>query len=609
MALATKAKLRRYAPKGVRRGLMPQRNETDGDLPFRQVAQDLPTPCWISDSEGVITWVNQAWLDYTGKDPETLRREGLARLHDPLVLPKVREKWAQTKVAGEPAEMVFPLLGRDGAFRPFRTRVVPLRDSAGRVSRWFGTNTDISLEADALARASDLEAAARENEARLSLATEAAGVGVWEWRLDTNEMIYSPRAREICGFAPETALTYEMIVAATHPEDFPWTSMQAARALDPAIRDRSPYEYRIIRPSGEVRWVTASGEAVFQPRGDGQLAATRYVGTLIDVTERKLGEDAIRDSERRLQLALRAGRMAAWRIDAVGSIAPSPELNVLLGLPPEARPTFADISPNYLPGELEHIAATAEAARARGERHFEVEHRYRRADGQVRWFNLRAEALVAEDGAPDGMIGIATDVTERKADEERLQFLAREVDHRANNLMAVIESIVALSAGESAAELRLVLRGRVQALAKAHQLLASSRWTGAELRALVREELSPYGLGDAGSRLRVSGPEVVLRPATAQAIAMALHELATNAAKYGALSSAAGFVDVAWTAEPSGALVMRWTETDGPAVQPPQRQGLGLSVIQRAFETQSGGAATLDWRAEGLMAKFVLPQP
>lgn len=586
---------------------MTDNEQAECDLPFLQLARNLPTPCWISDAEGAIIWVNEAWLEYTGKDPQTLRREGLAVLHDPQVLPRVQEKWARTRAVGQPDEMVFPLRGRDGSLRPFLTRVAPLRDERGSITRWFGTNTDVSREAEAEVRAARWEAEVRDNETRLRLATDAAGVGIWEWRLDTNEMIYSKRAREICGFDADVPVTYEMVAAVTHPDDFPWTSAQAARALDPLLRDHSPYEYRIVRPSGEMRWVTACGEAVFEPAESGRPKATRYVGTLIDITERKLADEAIRASERRLQMALRAGRMAAWRVDGNGTIATSPELNALIGLPAEARPTLADLAANYLPGELERISTAIEAARNRGERHFEIEYRYRRADGEVRWFNMRAEALVNADGAPDGAIGIAVDITQRKSDEERLQFLAREVDHRANNLMAVIESVVALSSGDSTAELRSVLRGRVHALAKAHRLLADARWVGAELGALVREELLPYGLGSARTRLQVSGPEAVLSPASAQAVAMVIHELATNAAKHGALSTESGSVKVAWYVDSDHALRLSWTETGGPAARAPEHRGLGLSVILRTFSGHLGGAARLDWRPEGLAAEFVLP--
>jgi PAS domain S-box-containing protein len=486
---------------------------------------------------------------------------------------------------------------------------VPVRDESGKIWRWFGTNTDVSREAEAEARAHRIKETLSEKEARLSLATEAGGVGVWEWRLTTNEMVYSARAREICGFDVDAPVTYEMVAAVTHPEDFPQTSAQAARALDPMIRDRSSYDYRIVRPSGEVRWVTASGEAVFEPDSAGELRATRYVGTLIDVTEHRLSEDAIRESERQLQMALRAGRMAAWRIDTSGKIVPSPELNALIGLPADARPTMADLAENYFPGELDRIGAAASAARERGDRHFEIEYRYRRADGDVRWFNTRAEAQVSEDGKPDGLIGISMDITERKADEERLQFLAREVDHRANNLMTVVESIVALSRGQSADELRSVLRGRVHALARTHQLLADSRWSGAELRTLIDEELAPFSLGETPSRLKVSGPDVILSPATAQAVAMVVHELATNAAKHGALSKEYGSVEVSWSVDTGGEIRIRWMESGGPAVRPPERRGFGTSVIARALEGAPKGRAVLEWRPEGLVGEFVLINP
>ncbi|MGA0599246.1 PAS domain-containing protein [Caulobacter sp. KR2-114] len=516
-----------------------------------QLAEHLPMPCWISDGDGRIVWVNDAWLNYIGKDPDTLSREGLAIIHDPAVLPAVRRKWRETLAAGEADEMVFPLKGRDGAFRPFHTRVVPLRDAEGRIRRWFGTNIDVSREAEAELRASRTEATLRENEARLRLATNAAGVGVWEWRLDTGEMIYSPRAKEICGFDADASVTYEMVAAVTHPDDFPRTSAQAQRALDPAVREAAPYEYRIVRPDGDVRWVTAVGEAVFEADEAGKPVARRSVGVLIDITERKLADDAVRNSEQQLQMALRAGRMVAWRTETDGRLAPSRELKLLAGLPPDAKPTFASLSANYLPGELERIQLAADAARAKGQRFFEIEYRYRLPDGQVRWFNARAEAQVGEAGEPGGAIGVVMDITDRKEDEERLRFLAREVDHRANNLLAVVEGLVALSRGKDADELREVLRGRVHALARAHQLLAETRWEGAEVRRLVEEELSPYGLGDP-ARVRLEGSDRRLRPATAQALAMVLHELATNAVKYGALSTLHGRVEVSWQAGPDG---------------------------------------------------------
>ena len=585
----------------------PAQAEPGLDLPFRQLAQHLPTLCWISDADGAIVWVNDAWVAYTGKTVDDLASEGLAPLHDPQMWRQVRARWASTRAAGKPDEMIFPLRGRDGQLVPFLTRVVPLPDAEGVITRWFGTNTDISQQSAAEARARKSEAVLAESEARLRLATEAAGVGVWEWRLATNEMVYSARAKAICGFREDQPVSFEMVVAATHPQDYPRTSAQAKRALDPAIRDRSPYEYRVVRPTGEVRWVLAYGEALFEPDPQGVLVAVRYVGAMLDVTDRRRVEEAVAASERHLQLALRAGRMAVWDVDANGVLTASPEMNRLLGLPPDSKPGFATLMDNYLPGELERIRAAAAQARQRGEPHFEIEFRYRRDDGAIRWFNARAEARVAPNGRPAGVIGVVMDVTERKADEERLTFLAGEVDHRANNLMSVVQGTVALSQADNVAALRQVIVGRLHALAFAHQLLSNARWSGADLRRLVEEELLPFTLGDDGGCVRLAGPSVALDPQAAQGVAMALHELTTNAAKYGSLSSPVGRVEISWSIGDGNRLSLRWAESGGPAVEPPGRRGFGTSVIGRALGGSIGGGACLDWRPDGLVCELEFP--
>ena len=133
-----------------------------------------------------------------------------------------------------------------------------------------------------------------------------------------------------------------------------------------------------------------------------------------------------------------------------------------------------------------------------------------------------------------------------------------------------------------------------------------SRWTGAELHSLVKEELDAY-CGDGEVRARIDGPHLMMRPDIAQTVAVALHELATNAAKYGALSVADGYVQVEWSCAPDGRLVLRWTETGGPPVKPPTRQGFGTRVMDRMIRGQLKGEIRFDWRAEGLACEIVLP--
>ncbi|HEY8572345.1 PAS domain-containing protein [Phenylobacterium sp.] len=419
------------------------------ELPFRQLAQHLPTMCWISDAEGVITWVNDAWLAYTGMGPAELAGGGLASLHDPEVLPRVRAEWAQARAASQPVETTFPLRGRDGVLRPFLTRVVPLPDGEGRITRWFGTNTDISEQAEAEARARRSEASLKENLTRLRLATEAGGVGVWEWRLDTNEMVYSPEAKAICGFPQDGPVTYEMVAAATHPEDFPHTRAQAERALDPAIRDRTHYHYRIVRPSGEVRWVTASGEAVFEERTDG-VVATRYVGTLIDVTEQQRirqqleeSEARLRESEAQLRLATDAAEVGLWDVDPLSdTLFWPPRVKAMFGISPDAPVSMSDdFFPCLHPEDRDRVGAAYAAATDPEIRAlYDVEYRtIGKEDGVVRWVAAKGRALFNEAGECYRVIGTAMDVTERRRNE-------RAVLEQARSLQVLNETGAALAA-------------------------------------------------------------------------------------------------------------------------------------------------------------------
>jgi PAS domain S-box-containing protein len=262
--------------------------------------------------------------------------------------------------------------------------------------------------------------ALRESQARLELATEAAGIGVWDWEIASGKMSYSPRAKAICGFGIDQQITFDDARGVTHPEDYPRTSAMAQRALDPQVRERAPYQYRVVRPDGDVRWVLAQGEAIFAET-DGVERAVRYVGTLQDVTERVRLEQAEQMAKARLSLALSAAQMAVWELDvASGDLSRSIELNRLFGFPDEAHPTAEEIRARNYPGETERIGELWRQAAARGDRHFEAEYRYCWTDGSVRWHWLRVEALPDEAGQPVRAVGVIMDVTDRKAADSTL---------------------------------------------------------------------------------------------------------------------------------------------------------------------------------------------
>jgi two-component sensor histidine kinase/CheY-like chemotaxis protein len=200
------------------------------------------------------------------------------------------------------------------------------------------------------------------------------------------------------------------------------------------------------------------------------------------------------------------------------------------------------------------------------------------------------------------------EISERKAAEEREQLLAREVDHRAKNLLTVVQSVVQMTRADNAEQFRAGVTGRIQSLARAHGLLASSRWQGVELTQLARDELAPY-LTDDGSRVSVEGPPLRLSPAAGQSLAMVLHELATNAAKYGSLSRPEGRLRLSWSQEEDGGQPVRllWCEENGKAAVPPSRSGFGARLIQASVERQLGGELAYHWGEDGLTVQLLLP--
>jgi two-component sensor histidine kinase len=200
--------------------------------------------------------------------------------------------------------------------------------------------------------------------------------------------------------------------------------------------------------------------------------------------------------------------------------------------------------------------------------------------------------------------GVTTDITERKEADERQVLLAREVDHRARNALAVIQSIIRLTRARTIEDYVEAIEGRIKALSRAHTLLSDSRWNGADLGRLVTEELAPYSAGD---KVIFHGPDISLQPATAQGLALALHELATNAAKHGALSSMKGKISFTWQLAPN-ALLLHWTENGGPKTTAPSARSFGLRVIVASIEQQLGGKATFDWDARGLRCAMSIPR-
>jgi PAS domain S-box-containing protein len=241
----------------------------------------------------------------------------------------------------------------------------------------------------------------------------------------------------------------------------------------------------------------------------------------------------------------------------------------------------------------------------RGERVDHYETVRQRKDETLVDVSLTVSPVKDSMGKVVGASKIARDITERKRSEEQIANLAREAEHRAKNVLATVQATVHLSEADTPDGLKGAIAGRIQALANVHALFVQARWTGAELRSLVEQELAPYSQNNE-ARVWVEGPAMLLEPNEAQTIAVALHELATNAAKYGALSLADGVVHVVWSQPAAGRFMLRWIETDGPSVDPPTRRGFGTRVID-SMTRRLNGSVRFDWRPEGLSCEITLP--
>src|SRR5262249_9840773 len=314
----------------------------------------------------------------------------------------------------------------------------------------------------------------------------------------------------------------------------------------------------------------------------------------------------LRQSERLRSLALAAGQMGSWEWNlARGSTVWDHGQCEIFGVDPHTFvPTLETVQPLINPQDFE-LLVRAFRKITKDANTFQTEFRALRPNGEVRWCTGTAAASFNEHGRLVWLSGVTADITERKRAEERQILLAEEVDHRARNVVAVVQSIMRLTRADSIDDYIGALDGRISALSNAHRLLASSRWEGADLNRLVDEEFAPYR-ASGKDRVSARGPVVVLPPATAQTIALALHELATNAAKYGALSAEDGRVDLTWRIE-NGRLELSWMESDGPQIAPPNRRGYGSRAIVAGIERQLGGIVKFDWQTSGLRCTLSLP--
>jgi len=328
--------------------------------------------------------------------------------------------------------------------------------------------------------------------------------------------------------------------------------------------------------------------------------------TGLDITERRHFEAALRESERRLSwlasiVESSDDAIVSKNLDGVISSWNAGAERIFGYTAAEAvgRPITI-----VIPLERQDEERTILNRIRRGERidHFETVRQ--RKDGSHIVVSLTVSPVKTPDGTIVGASKVARDITPQRRSQEQIATLAREAEHRSKNLLANVQAMVKLSQSETVDGLKEAIEGRIQSLANVHSLFVETRWIGAELSAIAAQELAPYA-GTGEPRVRIDGPQVLLAPNAAQAIAIALHELATNAAKYGALSAEGGRIALTWSHAADGTLALCWTESGGPPVTPPARQGFGGRII-RQMTAQLAGTVRFDWRREGLVCEIAL---
>ena len=454
------------------------------------------------------------------------------------------------------------------------------------------------------------EAAINDSSNRLQLALDAAKLGVWSVDLKTARFECDGRNSLIHGYSfGSIPPTIHAARAYVHSEDI--ANLDEAFVASRRIGDNIRAEYRLAPDAcaaaySEERWVAIEGAYVCTSNGERE----RLLGVSRDITDLKRAQRAL--AERNLQLALagKAALVGSYSYDVnTDAMQVSEGYAAVHGLVEGTNVTTR--SEWYARVHPEDADRVEECRRqAFGERRGEygIEYRVIRGEREVRWIESRSFILYRDDGCPQRVVGVDIDITERKQAQEHRDILNAELDHRAKNLLATVGAIITQTqnANSSMPDFVSALDKRIASLARVHELLSCNRWQGVSLKEIVRREFAPY----AADNIVIRGPSVTLTAEAVQPLAMVLHELTTNAAKYGAFSNRSGRVLLRWRWLQKGThdrLAIVWREMGGPAVVSPSRSGYGTSIVRELIPFELGGEVDLIFAADGLRCRMEIP--
>jgi PAS domain S-box-containing protein len=438
----------------------------------------------------------------------------------------------------------------------------------------------------------------------LAAIVESSDDAIVSKTLDGTITSWNPAAQRLFGYAADEVVGRPISILAA-----PDRENEMPAILERIQRGERVQRYETIRRRKDGNLVDVSlTVSPIRDQTGGIVGASKIAR---DIIERKRAERALRESEERFRNLANAVPDVVWIAEPDGTISfANDRWFEFCGITPEQN---ARQWPDLVlhPDDREHCLAQWTRALREG-MDFEIEVRNRRHDGEYHWFLTRAAPVRDADGRIRAWFGSTTDIHDRRQAEDRQRRLTSELSHRVKNLLSVVQVLAERSAARttSVAECMQAFRGRLQALSAAHGALIAGQWDWVSLASLVQTTLAPYLAQD--DRLRLDVQDLRLNPELALTLAIGLHELATNAAKYGALSSPSGRITLTGRLEAGAAgdeLHMAWQEDGGPAIKPPTAVGFGTTMLAQAIEYQHHGRADLDWRKEGLVCRITLPLP
>jgi PAS domain S-box-containing protein len=483
----------------------------------------------------------------------------------------------------------------DGSLKTVMSHWVLHRDSRSRKLSIVEMNFDIG--------------SARQADPLRQLALDTAGLGTWVWDIGgTGGMVWDARCVELVDPPAGVVPSFAVWRAAVVPEDLPAMETLFACLLDPADPvDSGTWEFRLRRTDGRQVWLASTGLAQFTPNpgAPARRSVLRMVGTVRDVSAAKA--DAL---ERAGAAALlhtivdtTPGPIYAKNRNGVYLLANAGAL-ALIGKP------WPEVAGRRDDDVLEHPAQAAPVMendqRVMATGVAEVFEEMVGGNDRVRAWLSTKTPMWGADGTVIGLVGVSVEITERKRAEARQMLMMHELNHRVKNTLATVQAVVSETMREAEPAMRAAIDGRLLALAAVHDVLTRESWQSADLGEVVAGALAPFGGGDV-SRFRVQGPAVLLQPRAAVALAMGLHELATNAAKYGALHADAGRVRFAWEMVAPQSLMLTWTEQGGPPVSVPSRRSFGTNMIEGALACDLAGTATIHFDPAGVRCVIEAP--